>query len=192
RHPFPASPDVFWSEADEFKSVVAVNGEDEAVALRLKGYNYLNLAEMVLFALGEIGGDKAEERVIPYLDNRFSYLRGAAAIALGRMGSAKGLSALEQRMGKEQDKSVRARMCLGLLMRDKTRTKVYLELLDLLKDRDDRVRLESALALRELGMGESSGALKEALAAEESSLVRGILEQAVWNAEVNNILPADY
>ena len=59
----------------------------------------------------------------------------------------------------------------------------------MLKDNDVRVRLEAAKALRELALGESITPLFEARRLEESALVRSIIDQAIYNAEHNNLFP---
>lgn len=189
---FPASPDSHWSEADEFKNWVAIPDNDEAVMIRLHGYNYLNLAETILFALGVIGGSRAEEKLIPYMENQSAYLRGATAFALARIATTKSIEAVEKRYAKEEDKVVKIRICMAMLENNKTRTTYYKELTTLLRDPEIPVRLEAALALRDLSLGESLFALKDALRVEEHESIRMILTQAINNAERDNIVPVNY
>ena len=59
----------------------------------------------------------------------------------------------------------------------------------MLKDDDKRVRLEAAMALRELALGESISPLYEAYRLEESELVRNVIDQAIRNAELDNLFP---
>jgi HEAT repeat protein len=67
--------------------------------------------------------------------------------------------------------------------------KYYQDLLQMLKDNDQRVRLEAAKALRELALGESITPLYQAYRLEESLLVRSVIDQAIRNAELDNLFP---
>ena len=187
--PFPYSPDVYWSVSDRFKAVPAVNLAAEDHRAMLKGYNYVNVMQHIFIALGKIRAKESAEKIAPYLNHPYTGVRQEAALALGKIGSLTALEALERAFQNEKDPSVRARISFSIFLNDHTRVKFYQEILTMLKDNDVRVRLEAAKALRELALGESITPLFEARRLEESALVRSIIDQAIYNAEHNNLFP---
>ncbi|MBI39181.1 MAG: hypothetical protein CMF59_06255 [Leptospiraceae bacterium] len=189
--PFPYSPDVYWSVADEFKSVPAVNLSAEDHRARIEGYNYVNVLQHIFIALGKIRQKESAEKIVPYLDHPYPAVRQEAALALGKIGSLAALEALERSFQNEKVPAVRARIAFSIFLNDHTRVKYYQEILTMLKDNDVRVRLEAAKALRELALGESISPLFEAQRLEESVLVRTVIDQAIEHAERNNLFPPD-
>ncbi|MEQ8352736.1 MAG: HEAT repeat domain-containing protein [Leptospiraceae bacterium] len=187
--PFPYSPDTYWSVADEFKSVPAVNLKAEDHRARIQGYNYVNVLQQIFIALGKIRQKESAERIVPFLDHPYPAIRQEAALALGKIGSLAALEGLERSFQKEKEPAVRIRIAFSIFLNDHTRTKYYEEILTMLKDDDVRVRLEAAKALRELALGESITPLFEARRLEESTLVRTVIDQAIENAEHNNLFP---
>ena len=207
----PHSPDVYWSVSDEFKSAAAYDSKDGYHRVRIRGFNYVNVASSILIAIGKIGFVSQErskisrvkidkdtvKKVIEYLVHDIPDIRSSAATALGylargQVGTLEALEALEKRFTEEKNGSVKVYICSSILFVQRHRTKYYYELLNLLKSRDNYVRFDAALALRDLKMGESASALKAALKLEEEDYIRGVLKQAIYNAELDNVTPVNY
>lgn len=186
---YPYSPDVYWSVADEFKAVPAVDLTAEDHRARLRGFNYVNVMQHILMALGKIADPESAEKVVALLNHPYPAIRQEAALTLGKIGSLTALEALERAFQNEKDPTVRARIAFSIFHNDHTRVKYYQEILNMLKDNEVRVRLEAAKALRELALGESITPLYEAYKLEESELVRSVINQAIQNAELDNLFP---
>ncbi len=208
---YPASPDYYWSVADELKSVISVDPNDEGYQLRLMGYNRINQTIAILDAMGEVGRQNGVYfkslnptpetenilgKIIPvmqkYLDHPLSSVRGAAALSLGGLGTPKALELLKGRFTNEGDFRVKVRIARAILINDKSQYSYFDFLISMLPNNDMQVRREAALAFRELSMGEAIFALADAIEVEENPLVRGILTQAHYNARIDNILPVNY
>lgn len=188
---YPFSPDVHWSQAEDFKAVISIDEMDEANRMRLEGYNYVNVTASILQALGKIKNPGALESIKAYLDHPIPSIRGFAVLAAGYQGRP-ALSLLLAQAEKEKDKKIQTRIARAVLLVDKSQLPQYKLLLKLLKDREKGVRIESINAFRELAMGEAVDELKEALKIEEDETLRGLLKDAIHNAEIDNILPVNY
>ncbi len=51
---YPTSGDAAWSIADDFKKFIAIDPDDEWMQIRMKGYNYVNVAFYIIQAIGNI------------------------------------------------------------------------------------------------------------------------------------------
>ena len=195
---FPYSPDMLWSQSDEFKDIPAIDDNAEDHRIRLMGANYMNLIRAIFMALGEIADESAVDGVDPYpgvgtyLTNRIPFVRAFAAHALGKIGTLKALSLIDQHYPNEQVDEVKVRAAFSVLDHDKSRFEYYKEVLRYLAVDDDRVRYLAAVAMRTLSMGESLDNLREALTIEHDPVIRSVLEQAIHNAEVDSIIPVNY
>lgn len=188
---YPFSPDIHWSEADDFKALGAVDEKDEGHRALMHSYNFVNVAAMILQALGRIRDPSSLETIQAYLDHPIISIRGPAILAAGRQGRS-ALPILLAQVDKEKDKRMQARLARGILLIDKSQSAQYKVLINLLKDRDTEVRTESVFALNELAMGEAVDDLREALRIEEREGLRNLLVQAIQSAERDNILPVNY
>ncbi len=210
-HPYGASPDVYWSVADDFKGAIGINPRSEEHRIRLLGYNYVNLSMNIIRALGEIGRQnglyfrslkmtdestrllkQSMEILNKSLESDVADIRGATALALGSFGTKEAVDKLINQFDKEKDFSVKVRIARGILENDKSKTSYYQFILDSLPAPEMEVRRQAALALLELKMGESVFALKDALEVEPNNTVRNILKKAIYHAEVDNIMPVNY
>ncbi len=195
---FPYSPDMFWSQSDEFKDIPAIDTSAEDHRIRLIGANYMNLIRALFVAIGEIGHESAIDGVDPYpgvgsyLTNRIPFVRGFAAHALAKIGNLKALSLIDQHYPNEQIDEVKVRIAYSVLDSDKTRVEYYNEVLRYLAVDDDRVRYIAAVGLRELKMGESLDHLRDAHSIEHDPVIRDVLQDAIHNAEVDSIIPVNY
>jgi hypothetical protein len=73
------------------------------------------LAQEIIFALGEIGDNRAVELLVIMLEKHGSRsVRSQAAIALGKIGGAKALEALKRRLTEETDPDVKATISKAL------------------------------------------------------------------------------
>lgn len=210
--PDVANPDAFWSISDELKDDIAITPQtDDQDRLRLIGYNYVNLSVNIIRAIGEVGrqngvyfrsispteeskklmGDAIDSLTVA-LKHGVVSVRGAAALALGDYGTDASQSTLKQHFPSEEDFSVKVRVARAILENDKSQTQYYTFLLSSLPSPTMEVRRQAAIALRELKMGESVFALRDALEVEPNVAVREILKEAIYYAEVDNILPVNY
>jgi HEAT repeat protein len=195
---FPYSPDMLWSVSDEFKDVPSVDTSAEDHRIRLLGANYMNLVRSIMVALGEIADDSAVDGIDPhpglagYLTHRIPFVRSFAAHALGKIGTLKAASLIDQHYPNEQVDEVKVRAAFAVVENDKTRVEYYRELLRYLEIDDDRVRFLAAVAMRSLAMGESLDDLREAISIEHDPVIRSVLQQAIHNAEIDSIIPVNY
>ena len=93
---------------------------------------------------------------------------------------------------KEKDNAMKARVARSILLVDKAQAVTFKALVGLMQDRERSVRIEAILAFRELAMAESSDELKAALRVEEDDSLRGLLAEAIHNAELDAVLPVNY
>ena len=200
-HALPYSPDVYWSISDEFKEFLVPNQGDQAQRIRMYGFNYVNLAFHIFDAVGKIYHfeldktrvkDSDVEAVSAYLKHGYGFIRGAAAVCLGMIGSAKALGALEARFADETDPEVLARISHAMMRNDKGQTKHYVNLLKLLEHDERNVRFAAAIGLRELHLGESLVALKEAFRLEDDDVIRQILNEAIDAAYLDSLRPVPH
>ena len=211
-HVLPYSPDVYWSVSDDFKNLIAPDRTAQDHRIRLKNYNYVNLAFNIFDAIGEIYywyriKFKTVERVrinndhvdlvANFMDpapekKNYAYLRGAAAIALGKIGNKRAMDRLQERFGAEKSVEVRAKISYAILLNDKSRTNHYMNLLRLLESDDRDVRYISAIALRDLAMEESIEALKEAKRIESNTVIHAIIKQALKSSRRSSLTPLPY
>lgn len=210
--PHGGSADAYWSISDELKEDIAITPlTSEQDRLRLIGFNYVNLTVNIIRAIGEVGrqnevyfksinptdesnklmGEAIDSLVIG-LKHGIVSVRGAAALALGDYGTTKSQDALKEHFAAEKDFSVKVRVARAILENDKSQTQYYTFLLDSLPSPEMEVRRQAAIALLELKMGESVFALRDALEVEPNVVVRQILKEAIYYAEVDNILPVNY
>ena len=196
-HSMPFSPDVHWSVSDEFKAVT-VDPDDEAHRMRLRGYNYTNVAVSLLDGFAdlfeEIGekmrgdyGPTHVEQLKKFLKHDYPSIRSASARALGQLGGLTALAALDEHLKAEKDSVVRTQVCRGVLAADRTRTDCYKQLLDALRSPDRDERLASAVALREMAFGESLPLLRAAYELEGVPELRSVLREAIGRAEVDSL-----
>ncbi len=196
-HSIPFSPDVHWSVSDEFKDAV-VDVSDDTHRMRLRGYNYTNVAVAILIAYAEIFEEVGEkgrgdhgpahvDLIRKFLKHEYAAVRSAAARALGQLGGRTALSSMDEQLKAEKDNVVRVILCRGVLEADRTRTDCYGQLLEALKHPDRDPRLAAAIALRELAFGESLPLLRDALALEETADIRRILSEAIQRATVDSL-----
>ncbi len=120
----------------------------------------------------------------PYKDLRLS-----TALALAKIGSLKSLEALEKRYQEEQDDQVKARIAFAILFNDNTKGQYYRALLQYLRHPDHRVRYDVASAFRELSFGEAYYELSDAFLIEDNPQVKKVLQQAIYNAYMDNLFP---
>ncbi len=188
---FPFNPDLHWSESDEFKTIPSPDFQDEGHRARMHGENYVNVAANILQALGQIRDPSALETIQAYLEHPMKSVRGAAILAAGHQGRA-ALPILLSTMDKEKDNAMKARVARSILLVDKAQAVTFKALVGLMQDRERSVRIEAILAFRELAMAESSDELKAALRVEEDDSLRGLLAEAIHNAELDAVLPVNY
>jgi HEAT repeat protein len=208
---YPASPDYNWSVADDLKSSVGNDPRDESYQMKLLGYNRVNQAIHIIDALGDIGRQngiyfrsltptnetvKILDSLYPVLQKQsehpLSDIRGASALALGGLGTKKALEILQARFNVEADYRVKVKIARSILVNDKSQHSYFDFLVNMLPNNDVHVRRESALALKELSMGEAVFAIGDAIKVEENEIVRRILLEAEFNARMDNILPVNY
>ncbi|MCB1140419.1 MAG: HEAT repeat domain-containing protein, partial [Leptospiraceae bacterium] len=111
---YPYSPDVYWSVADEFKKVPAVNLDAEDHRARIIGFNYVNVLQHILIALGKIRDRDSADKIVPYLSHPYPAIRQEAALTLGKIGSLTALEALERSFQNEKDPAVRCRIAFSI------------------------------------------------------------------------------
>jgi len=210
-HTLPYSPDVYWSVADEFKHELSVDPSDEGHRIRLKGYNYINLAMVITDSIGLITrqysqkmqkgepGFSLSELISTLtatfqklLSHRLASLRIVAVRALGEIGTEEAMKLLEGAYGTEKDIVVKTAISHSVLMNDKTKRTYYNDLIQMLKSQDADVRLEAARALRDVSFGEAIVDLKAAQEIESDIRVQAALREAIRNAFIDNILPVNY
>jgi HEAT repeat protein len=92
----PYSPDVYWSVADAFKATPAILLTAEDHRARLRGFNYVNVIQHILIALGKIKDPEVSDRVAQLLDHPYPSIRKEAALTLGKLGNLGSLEALER------------------------------------------------------------------------------------------------
>ena len=196
-HEIPYSPDIYWSISDEFKFLVAPPVQDSVARIRIVGFNYVNLAYYLFDAIGEIYYWEKEkwrvkkehvDAVNAYMTHRFPFIRGAAAISLGKIGSPDARAALKDAFANEKDNEVRVKICHGILMNDKTAVSYYKTVLELLQSDERDVRFAAAITLRDIPFGESGVALKEALKLENIEPIRRVLQEAIKKAYIESLL----
>ncbi len=204
---YPASPDVYWSVADEFKRET-VDMSDEGHRVRLEGYNYLNLISAIMRAIGEItlkqsqnfmnsrhaGNtqsilDSSLNALKPFINHPIPLVRAAAISGICNVRSLQSAIVLEDQFKKEEDPLVKVRISYGILVIDKSKFEYYRTIIESLHSPLRSVRTEAAISLRELAMGEAVHELEEALTLEQYHEVRTILQEAIHNAQLNILLP---
>ena len=188
-HGFQYSPDMYWSLSDEFKHAIAIDMGNETNRLRKFGFNYINLYFYIIDAIGEIyqlephkENVKVEDvrKVALYLNNEYySFVRSAAAVALGKIGSPAALKILEDQYGVEKDPEVKVKLLHALLHNKATNYKYFKDLLELLKSNANNVRYAAAVAFRDLNSGESLSYLIEAEKVEGQNIIRQVLAEAI-------------
>ncbi|MCM8820058.1 MAG: HEAT repeat domain-containing protein, partial [Candidatus Omnitrophica bacterium] len=186
---YPTSPDTAWSIADDLKKFIAVDPNDEWMQLRMKGYNYVNVAFYIIQAIGNIKEPEGADIVIPFLDHPYKDLRLSSALALAKIGTLKSLEALEKRFGIESDDQVKARLAFAILFNDNTRGQYYKLLIEYLRHPDPRVRYDVASAFRELSLGEAYYSLVDVFLLEDNPVVKKVLQEAIYNAYMDNLFP---
>lgn len=186
---YPTSADAPWSIADDFKKYIAVDPNDEWMQIRMKGYNYVNVAFHIIQAIGNIKVPEGAEAVIPFLEHPYRDLRLSAALALAKIGSLKALEALEKRFSSESDDQVKARIAFAILFNDNTRGQYYRALLEYLRHSDPRIRYDVASAFRELSLGEAYYSLVDAYLLEDNKIVKKVLQDAIHNAYMDSLFP---
>lgn len=200
-HALPYSPDVYWSLSNEFREMMAPDLTDSNIRVRLMGFNWVNTAFYIFDAIGDIYMEKLhKDRIDPEHANavgkylalpNYDFIRGAAAVCLGKIGSPKAIALLESAYESEKDTEVRAKIAHAILRNDRGKTKFYLDLLKYLADDQDNVRFPAAVALRDLKMGESLVPLQEAHAVENVASIREILAEAIEQARIDNLRVPD-
>jgi HEAT repeat protein len=186
---YPTSPDAAWSIADDFKKFIAIDPNDEWMQVRMKGYNYVNVAFFIIQAIGNIRSQEGVDAIVPYLSHPYKDLRLVTALALAQIGSLKALEALEKRYNEEKDEQVKARIAFAILFNDNTRGQYYRALLGYLRHPDPKVRYDVASAFRELSLGEAYYDLSDAFLVEDNPQVKKVLQQAIYNAYMDNLFP---
>ena len=197
KHALPYSPDVYWSLSNEFREMMAPDLTQSSMRVRFMGFNWVNTAFYIFDAIGDIYEDtlnregidsKHVDAVAAYLaPANYGFVRGAAAICLGKMGNTRAIKALEQSYAKEKSDEVKAKIAHAILKSDKAMTGYYLDLLKYLDDERDNVRYPAAVAFRDLKMGEAIVALKEARRIESVPSIRDILDEAIDSARIDNL-----
>lgn len=186
---YPTSPDAGWSIADDFKKFIAIDPKDEWMQIRMKGYNYVNVAFHIIQAIGNIKQPEGADTIIPFLEHPYKDLRLSTALALAKIGTLKSLEALEKRYNAESDDQVKARIAFAILFNDNTRGQYYKALLGFLRHPDPKVRYDVASAFRELSFGEAYYDLSDAFLLEDNPVVKKVLQQAIYNAYMDNLFP---
>ena len=208
---FPDSPDIYWSLADDFKADMAANPDTVDDRIKLQGYNYVNLVLSILDSIGKITGNYknniatgsageplkkklSETKLLlgKVLDHNLPSVRGGAALALAEIGDKESLELLDKRYQQETDFTVKTQIARAILWNDRTKSAVTQELISMLSSEDINVRLEASLALRDIGLGESLTYLQSALKIEDDSRIRTILKEAIFNAQIDNVMPVNY
>ncbi len=199
-HAIPYSPDVHYSVSDEFKHVMAPVLTDPNHRMRLKGYNYVNLAMGCLHAVGlvyekqdivrrKLLDTKFIERVDKFLNHRLPAIRASAASAMADMDLPLSKNKLETRFKAEKDPVVKIRIGWAIMTNDRRIAAEYLFIIDQLRHRDYRVRYEAAVALRKLRIAEAFDALNLALKLETEPQVRVVLTEARRQSQIDNLTP---
>lgn len=186
---YPTSPDAAWSIADDFKKFIAIDPNDEWMQVRMKGYNYVNVAFFIIQAIGNIRSQDGLDAILPFLSHPYKDLRLVTTLALAQIGSLKALEALEKRYNEENDDQVKARIAFAILFNDNTRGQYYRALLGYLRHPDPKVRYDVASAFRELSFGEAYYELSDAFLVEDNPQVKKVLQQAIYNAYMDNLFP---
>ncbi|MCS7205963.1 MAG: HEAT repeat domain-containing protein [Leptospiraceae bacterium] len=186
---FPTSPEAAWSIADDFKKFIAINLSDEWVLVRMRGYNYVNLAFFIIQAIGNIRSFEGVDPIAPFLSHPYKDLRLSTALALAKIGSPKAIEILEKRYQEETDDQVKARIAFAILFNDNTKGQYYRALMQFLRHPDPIVRYDVASAFRELSLGESYYELSDAFLIEDNPIVKKVLQQAINNAYMDNLFP---
>ncbi len=190
-HSFGYSPDMFYSVSDEFKAMTP-NLNDEGHRIRLESHNYMNLTRQLLISLGRIGSEECIDALKPFLRDEIPMVRYFTALAMGQTASPKALAEINARFTEEQDPYVKVGLSFGGLSIDNGQTVLHRELLQIIRTDDTYVRYHAAVALRDISMGESLQALRAARVIEAEPQIQGILDQAIINAEIDNIVPVNY
>ncbi len=197
KHALPYSPDVYWSLSNEFRDMMAPDLTSSTVRVRFMGFNWVNTAFYIFDAIGDTYLDtlhregidaKHVDAVAAYLGpDNYNFIRGAAAICLGKIGNSRAIRALEEAYGKEKSEEVKAKIAHAVLKSDKTMAKYYVDLLKYLEDDRDSVRYPAAVAFRDLKMGEAIVALREARKVESVASIREILDEAIDHARIDSL-----
>lgn len=207
---FPASPDVYWDVADRFKSSSYVPGL-ESHEIQKNGYNVINQGTAILAGMGRIFQkntlyfkslgitqrdkgllDRNVELLTGHLNTQVPEIRKGIVKTMGAIGTEPVMKTLTDQFETESDYTVKIAIARSILLNDKSRTKYFTYILDQLEAGDIEVRSESALALRDLGMGESVFAISAAIEVEEVEFIRRVLKEARYNASIDNIRPVNY
>ncbi len=192
---FVYNPDMMWSLSYKLTYDLPRHSSAQNLHILSQGANYWNLVRSILLALGRIGGEEARQELVARLDAEkypVVVVRSYAARALGEMNEPEALQELLKRFPKENDPFVRVHMLYSILQKDKTQSDMYLRLLKFLKNDYTPLRLLAVRALKELAMGESLEALREAYRTEAELHVRRVLRAAIINAERDNIFHVIY
>lgn len=208
---YPASPDVFWSQADRFKSIPAIQLKAEDHYVLYKGYNSINMAQSILSAIGNIGKenglyyrgltvqkpdqdqlDEMFDTIAVAIDHPLPGVRMGAISALEGLGIQRAVAMLTERFDKETDPVVKVRVAGAVLMNDKSQYRLYRHLLKELTSNNFDIRREAILALYDIQMGESVFALRDALAIESNPVLVQVLKEAILRAEMDNQVPLNY
>ncbi|MFN3604476.1 MAG: HEAT repeat domain-containing protein [Leptonema sp. (in: bacteria)] len=186
---YPTSPDAAWSIADDFKKFIAIDPNDEWMQIRMKGYNYVNVAFFIIQAIGNIKEAEGADVLIPFLEHPYKDLKLSTILALAKIGTLKALEALEKKYEVENDDQVKARIAFAILLNDNTKGQYYKALLEYLRHPDPKVRYDVASAFRELSFGEAYYDLSDAFLLEDNPVVKKVLQQAIYNAYMDNLFP---
>lgn len=189
---YPDSPDVFWSVADEFKGIPAIDDWEETHDIRYRGYTWMNLAGHIIRALGNIGDVDSLDKLEKFLAYENRHVRYQTAVAMGEIGTGKAVGLLTKRFEAEEDDWVKVAVARGMLQADKTQAKSLRFLIDSLKSDDPLVRYSICAAFIDLRMGEALWQLRDAYSIEDDPVVRPIMAKAIRYAEIDNILPVNY
>ncbi|MDH5657531.1 MAG: HEAT repeat domain-containing protein, partial [Spirochaetia bacterium] len=210
-HRFPDSPDIYWSLGEDFKSTMGANPDSIDDRVKLQGYNYVNVALSIIDAIGEISMlnkhqippgsagvplkkklDESRDLLIKLLSHNLSYIRGGASLALGQIGDKETMDILEKKFEEEKEMAVKTQIARSILWNDRTRSKVTNTLLEMLTSDEFEVRMEASRALRDVGLGETLTYLLAALDIEEDKRLQRILKDAIFNAQIDNVMPVNY
>ena len=189
---YPQSPDVFWSVADEFKSIPAPDDWSELHDIRMRGYSWNNLAGHIIRAIGDIGDEESLDKMEKYLTYENENIRYQASVAMGYIGTPKAVGLLDTRFDAEENMFVKVGIARSMLYADKTQSKALMFLIDNVRIDDVKVRYAITYALLDLRVGEALWPLRRAYAVEDNAQLRRLMKKAIYYAEVDNILPVNY
>lgn len=155
------------------------------IKVRLDEERDSRVSETLLFALGQIGNDRASDAVLKFFASRIDGVRAAAVEAAGKLGNGSLIDPIIERLLEDGSLKVRAEACIALFRLGAKRYQQRPELTaeqaekrrtalekTLLEDPSPVVRWRAAYTLAGIEDPKSSAALREALLNYEDIWIR--------------------